>query len=445
MTTLPSVFGREVRDLLSALQFTLPIWLIVSVPQISHSDFTVLLLATAVIFLNPVVLDLLSGKRVEPSPDLGWAHPLYALIPRLAAMKLLAVVVFMLWITFARALSPWDAAVLGLLTGLLHGTVAIVVAHELMHRVPLTDRWLAQCLMFAVSYPHFCIEHVHGHHRNVATPDDPATAREGEGLYAFLLRAIPGGLAGAWTIERRRLSKSTRPPRAWRNAVLWQGVVLIAAYLGLGALGGAPLVLAFLIQGLVAILLLETINYVQHYGMRRHRLPNGRYEPVSARHSWNWAQRFSNFYLLNLGRHSAHHARPGIPYQALPHAPTAPQLPGGMMAMVALAFVPPLWIRIVKPHLDAVRAAHGGDQSPIRSTAAKAGLDDKTNALAPQSWSDRWGGACLFFTLGLIAFLSEWTPLVGNVVLIALTLVIWACHRLIERRARRRRSFPSGI
>jgi alkane 1-monooxygenase len=236
--------------------------------------------------------------------------------------------------------------------GVINGAGGINIAHELMHRKTRLHRAGAEILMTSVSYTHFCIEHVLGHHRNVATADDPATSRLGESLYRFYPRTVIGGLGSAWALERERCAKRDIPWWSLRDrrtryllvlAVVDAGVVLALGPLALGL---------FVAQGVVAFSLLEAINYVEHYGLLRRRLDSGKYERVRPQHSWNSAHRVSNYYLFNLARHSDHHYLASREYDRLRHHADAPQLPTGYAGMVLLALVPPLWFRVMDRRVE---------------------------------------------------------------------------------------------
>jgi len=239
--------------------------------------------------------------------------------------------------------------------GMTGGVTGITVAHELVHRPDKIDRWLGNALLMMVSYLHWGIEHVSGHHRHAATPDDPATARYGEALPAFLVRSITGSFVSAWRIElARNERRDIRSPL--RNRVLWGAVVSSALTLAVGLALGPKGVLFFLAQSAVAIVLLETINYVEHYGLERRQIRPGVYERVTPLHSWNSSQRLTNALLFNLQRHSDHHAHAARPYHQLRHYPESPQLPTGYAGMALLAMVPPLWWRVMNPRVQAHRA-----------------------------------------------------------------------------------------
>ncbi len=245
----------------------------------------------------------------------------------------------------------WEKIGAVLAVGICGGAYGIVAAHELMHQRRI-ERWLARILMGSVGYAHFCIEHLQGHHVHVATPHDPASAVRGQSLFSFLGQTVPGSWRSAWTIEVARLSRRGRPALHPANRMLQDGAATIILIAGAAALWGWWGVILFVGQCAVAILQLEAINYIEHYGLRRKEIAPGKYEPTDSRHSWNDSRRLTNWALFNLGRHTDHHNAAGRRYQILRHVDEAPQLPLGYAAMVIIAFVPPLWRRIMDPRVD---------------------------------------------------------------------------------------------
>jgi len=234
-------------------------------------------------------------------------------------------------------------------TGMATGVIGITFAHELIHRPGTWERALGEVLLASVSYSHFAIEHVYGHHRYVGTRRDPATSRFGETLYRFLPRTLTGSVKSAWELERARLLKRRRSMWSRRNRFLRYGLTQVVIYAGLALWLGRAAVIVFAGQALVAVMLLETINYIEHYGLERSELSPGRYEPVLARHSWNSSHRVSNWLLINLARHTDHHLVASKRYQLLGHLEDAPQLPAGYGTMIMVAMVPPLWHRLMDP------------------------------------------------------------------------------------------------
>ncbi|MGW1327840.1 alkane 1-monooxygenase [Streptomyces antibioticus] len=249
------------------------------------------------------------------------------------------------------ALSVAEGIGLAATTGVVAG-VAINTAHELGHKRERLERHLSRIALAQSGYGHFYVEHNHGHHIRVATPEDPASSRMGESFWSFLPRAVAGSLRSAWHLESRRLRRRNRRTLSLHNEILtaWALTVLLFAALAL-AFGAA--VLPFLVlQAVLGFCLLETVNYLEHYGLLRGRRADGRYERVSPRHSWNSNNTVSNLFLFQLQRHSDHHANPLRRYQTLRHFDEAPQLPSGYATMIVVAWFPPLWRRVMDPRLS---------------------------------------------------------------------------------------------
>ena len=260
----------------------------------------------------------------------------------------------------------WSYLALILGVGTINGG-AIALGHELGHKPDRWDQAMGSLANNVVGYAHFRIEHNRGHHTWVATPDDPASARYGESIYAFALRELPGAFVRGWREEAARLEK--RGAAVWSpgNEIL-RGYALTSIFAGaLIAIFGwkvAPFILAHHFIGWYS---LTQANYVEHYGLLRQKLPNGRYEAVEPRHSWNTNHIFSNLVTFHLQRHSDHHAHPMRPYQSLRDFADAPRLPSGYPGMFVLAAIPPLWFRVMDPK---VMAWAGGDMGKVNATAA---------------------------------------------------------------------------
>ena len=247
--------------------------------------------------------------------------------------------------------------------GILTGTIGITYSHELLHQRPRIERWLADILLASVLYSHFRSEHLLVHHRYVGTPRDPVTARFGESCWRFLPRVLGQSARSSFRAEAAMLARRGEPwwqarNPFWRYLALQAGMLLLAGLIG----GGWGLVL-FAVQACVAIFQLELVNYVEHYGLTRRHLGEGRYEHVKPRHSWNSDQRASNWLLINLARHSDHHTKPDrrFPLLQTHGEDEAPQLPAGYPVMTLAALVPPLWRRIMHPRVSRWRARHYPD------------------------------------------------------------------------------------
>ncbi|WP_256984569.1 alkane 1-monooxygenase [Streptomyces sp. XY006] len=247
-------------------------------------------------------------------------------------------------------LSVAESLGLAATTGVVAG-VAINTAHELGHKRERLERRLSRMALAQSGYGHFYVEHNHGHHIRVATPEDPASSRMGESFWRFLPRAVVGSLRSAWRLESRRLRRRDRRVWSHHNDVLTSWALTVMLFTALAASFGVIVLPYLLLQAVLGFCLLETVNYLEHYGLLRQRRPDGRYERVSPRHSWNSNNTVSNLFLFQLQRHSDHHANPLRRYQTLRHFEEAPQLPSGYATMIVVAWCPPLWRRIMDPRL----------------------------------------------------------------------------------------------
>jgi len=256
-------------------------------------------------------------------------------------------------------LSPLSKLGLALTVGTVAG-VGINTAHELGHKRERIERRLSKVALAQSGYGHFYVEHNRGHHVNVSTPEDPASARLGESFWAFLPRTVAGSLRSAWSIAATAQRRKGRRVWSLSNDVLnaWAlSVVLFGATI---AVFGPAVVPFVVVQAVFGFSLLEVVNYIEHYGLLRQKLPSGRYERCRPEHSWNSNNVVSNLVLYHLERHSDHHANPTRRYQSLRHFEEAPQLPSGYALMIGLAYVPPLWRRVMDHR---VLAHYGGDVS----------------------------------------------------------------------------------
>jgi alkane 1-monooxygenase len=286
--------------------------------------------------------------------DRYYLRIVYAYIPSQYLVTILGA-----WLAVQGHLAWWELLALTLTAGVTNG-VGINTAHELGHKTNSLERWLARIALAPVAYGHFFIEHNKGHHRNVATPEDPASSRMGESFWAFLPRTVFGSVRSAWNIEAERLRRQNK--RVWssdnENLQSW---AMTVALFGALALWLGPWALAFLVvQAVFGFSLLEVVNYIEHYGLLRRKLAEGRYERCQPRHSWNSNHIVTNLFLYQLQRHSDHHANPTRRYQALRHFDDSPQLPSGYAALLIVAYFPPLWFRLMDRR---VVAHHGGDLS----------------------------------------------------------------------------------
>lgn len=280
----------------------------------------------------------------------------YARMLVVAAAAQVGLLGWALWAVSVTPLVWWELLGFALSVGLVSGFVGIATAHELLHR----GAPAAFPMMALLGYSHYCIEHIGGHHVNVATREDAATARRGESFYTFLPRTIAAGLRSACRIERKRLARLGIGAFSLSNRLLvWHGATL-ALGAAIGLLLGPTSLILFVIQAAVAVSILAAIDYLEHYGLARERLPDGRYERIGPAHAWNSNHLVTNLSSFNLGRHTAHHIRASTPYHRLRAEAEAPQLPHGYFTTMLIALVPPLWFRVMDRELDAWRAARAG-------------------------------------------------------------------------------------
>lgn len=243
----------------------------------------------------------------------------------------------------AGGLTTFEEVAMTLNIGVLIGTIGINVAHELGHRTTKLEQFMAKSLLMTAMYMHFFIEHNRGHHKNVATDEDPASARLGENLYTFWFRSITQSYLDAWRLEAQRLKRMGEPVFSTENAMIWYQLTQLIYLLGIGAIFGWGMIPFALGIALGGVLLLETVNYIEHYGLRRKKLSSGRYENVLPTHSWNSNHELGRIFLYELTRHSDHHFKATRKYQILRHFEESPQLPLGYPASMLLSMVPPLW------------------------------------------------------------------------------------------------------
>jgi alkane 1-monooxygenase len=340
---------------------TFPFWLAYLLPPIviisvfNRGWFTAV--PVVIVFGLLPILDWMAGiaAMTRQAPDLAF-NRWFRLVTWLWVPVQLALIAWLVGTVSMEQLGMLELAGATLSVGATTGAIGMTFAHELIHRRHGYERLFGNILLASVTYPHFAIEHVKGHHRHVGTPRDPATARLGESLYRFVPRSIVGGLISAWQIERLKLWERDKGTWSTNNLMLRCAVAELAIYGSIG-IGLGPVALAlFAGQSLVAIAVLEAINYVEHYGLLRKKSTSYEYERVKPEHSWDSPNRISNWLLINLPRHSDHHMSAAKRYQALELLPHAPRLPGGYGAMFLLALVPPLWFHVMNPRVAAVRA-----------------------------------------------------------------------------------------
>lgn len=293
--------------------------------------------------------------------DRYYRYCTYAYIPFQYASVILGAYLFtasdLAWLGFDGGVNWVGKVGLALSVGVLGG-VGINTAHELGHKKDALERWLSKITLAQTWYGHFYIEHNRGHHVRVATPEDPASARFGETFWEFLPRSVWGSLRSSWELEAKRLQRAGKPTWHWSNDVLNAWAMSLVLWGALTAAFGWGVLAYMAISAVYGFTLLETVNYLEHYGLLRQKTASGRYERCTPEHSWNSDHIVTNLFLYHLQRHSDHHANPTRRYQTLRSMDGAPNLPSGYASMIALTYVPALW-RAVMDHR--VLAHYGGD------------------------------------------------------------------------------------
>jgi len=354
-------------DNMAKLSRALPFWVSLALVPLAwigavYGGWTVILLPISTWYLFSII-DGIAGLYEENADlettedELFW----YKLVTLIWFPIQFVTVFGVLWyVTQSGHLTPLEQIVLFFGIGVISGAVGIVYAHELCHQKPKLERWMGDLLLAMVLYSHFRSEHLLVHHRYVGTPRDPVTARYNEGFHRFFFRVIREQPVSAFRAEKAMLKRKNLP---WhdRGNPFWKYWALQIAFIAFAVIiGGWAGLGLFLVQAFVAIWQLELTNYVEHYGLTRKHLGNGKYEHVMPRHSWNASQLASNWLLINLQRHSDHHYKPDRRFPLLQTygEAEAPQLPYGYPIMTMAAMVPPIWRRVMNPRVRKWRAMY---------------------------------------------------------------------------------------
>ena len=289
-------------------------------------------------------LDALEEELAKKDRTYDWI--LYFLVP-----VQYAILIYFLLQVSQEGLSLSTQIGMALAYGMSCGVLGINAAHELGHRSTWYEQAMSKMLLLTTLYMHFFIEHNRGHHRHVATDEDPASSRLGENVYTFFLRTITGSYLSAWKLEKERLAKKSIFFWSLKNEMLRFQLFQLALLVLIYVIFDFETLLFFGLGSLTGILLLETVNYIEHYGLRREKR-NGHYEKTLPIHSWNSNHPIGRMILLELSRHSDHHFIASRKYQILRHHEVSPQMPTGYPGMMLLALIPPLWFRVMNGEIQ---------------------------------------------------------------------------------------------
>ena len=337
------------RDLKYLFAYSVPLSVFISFESVGLGTYTTVMYA----FIILPILDIISGSRSENlSKDQvndkksKWIFDvmLYLNLPIVFGLLFLVCTKIE-----TQEYDVYEFIGLGLSTGILLATNAINVAHELGHRTPYFERFMGKCLYIPCLYMHFYIEHNFGHHMNVATPNDGATAKYNQTVFSFWITSVTKQYLDAWKHQINLLSAKKNSFFSVKNDMLWYHLIQPTYLFGVFYFFSIDTMLFAIAIGVVSFLFLESINYIEHYGLRRFKTASGRYERVQPQHSWNSNFNIGRIVLYELTRHSDHHYKSSKKYQLLNSYEQSPNLPLGYPASILLSFIPPLWFKIMNP------------------------------------------------------------------------------------------------
>ena len=307
-----------------------------------------LLIPILELFFRPNSSNLSSAEEEMAKEDKSYDMVLYLLVP---------VIFFLLWeflISMRETLTFSDRLGRILSMGLICGGFGINVAHELGHRNNKFEQFLSKTLLLSSLYMHFFIEHNRGHHKRVSTKEDPSSARYGENIFSFWIRSVFTGYISAWNIEFLRLKRLNKFKFSLENEMLRFQIIQVLFVSSIYFVFGTQITIYFLFTAVMGFLLLETVNYIEHYGLQRKINVNGKYERVQPFHSWNSNHPIGRIMLFELSRHSDHHFNASRKYQILKNHENSPEMPTGYPGMMILSLFPPLWFYVMNKRIKKI-------------------------------------------------------------------------------------------
>ena len=293
------------------------------------------------LFFKPSSKNISDAEEEMSKDDFSYDIILYMFVP---------IIYFLIWeflISMNNPISISDKIGRILSLGLICGGFGINIAHELGHRKNKFEQFLSKVLLLPSLYMHFFIEHNRGHHKRVSTKEDPSSARFGENIFSFWFRAVSFGYLSAWNIENNRLKRNGSNIISLKNEMLVYQLIQIILLVSIYNLFGFELLVYFVCCSVFGFLLLETVNYIEHYGLQRNKNDKGKYERVQPFHSWNSNHPIGRIMLFELSRHSDHHFNASRKYQVLKNHKNTPEMPTGYPGMMILSLIPPLWFYVM--------------------------------------------------------------------------------------------------
>jgi len=341
------------KDLKYLAAFTLPVSAVISFYYQGYWSFFTPFYAFIIIPILELLLPQDSSNLSEHEGEVKKYKPLFDWLLYLNVPVVYGLLVYALWFVSTHSLSNTEIIGLTISLGIILGTNGINVAHELGHRVKTKERYLGKLLLLPSLYMHFYIEHNFGHHVNAATHEDPATAKYNQTVYSFWITSVIRQYISAWKLQHKLLKQNSTHVFSPKNDMIWYLIIQLAYLLGILLIFGQTALLFALGAAIVGFLLLETVNYIEHYGLLRKKLPSGRYERVKEVHSWNSNHVVGRIVLYELTRHSDHHYKSSKKYQILDYHDSSPQMPYGYPTSMVMSFLPPLWFKVMNPRIPA--------------------------------------------------------------------------------------------
>ncbi len=341
------------KDLKYLAAFTLPISAVISLYYQGYWSFFTPFYAFVIIPVLEMLLPQDSSNINQDEREAKKNKVLFDWLLYLNVPIVYGLLIYALWLVSTQSVSTIEIIGLTFSLGIVLGTNGINVAHELGHRLKTKERYLGKLLLLPSLYMHFFIEHNFGHHLHAATPEDPATAKYNQTVYSFWITSVIRQYISAWKLQSKLLKQSGTHVFSPKNDMFWY-LIIQTLYLVLVLFIFGPTGLLFALSAaIVGFLLLETVNYIEHYGLLRKKLPSGRYDRVKEVHSWNSNHVVGRIVLYELTRHSDHHYKSSKKYQLLDYHDISPQMPYGYPTSMVLSFLPPLWFKIMNPRIPA--------------------------------------------------------------------------------------------
>ncbi len=335
------------KDLKYLAALTIPLSALLSLILREYWSFLTPVYAFAVIPIIELLLSKNNNNYSEFAVEKRTVNRLFDYMLYLNVPIVFGLLSYGFFIINTNALQTFEFIGIAISIGIVLGVNGINVAHELGHRQQTNERFLGKLLLLPSLYMHFYMEHNFGHHLHAATKEDPATARYNQSVYSFWITSVFKQYISAWRIQKNRLQKSKHSFFSVYNDMFWylifQSTYLITVFINFGRSG----LIFSLLAALVGFLLLETVNYIEHYGLMRFKTKSGRYERVREVHSWNSNHVIGRIVLYELTRHSDHHFKSAKKYQVLEYHDISPEIPYGYPTSMVLAMVPPLWFTIM--------------------------------------------------------------------------------------------------